>query len=323
MRPRTACGGTAPSTRGSSTPSGRTAPPRAGAGRRLRHRRLSRAAAAGAAHRRRGRARVQPDAAARARAKAGVPVAAGSVNAVPFADAAFGSLVSLDVLCHAAVEPTARWPEFHRVLRPGGAARVEPARLPVAVFGARRPRHTRRRFTAEDVGALLAAAGLRGGPGALLELAPVPAHGLAAQGPGPRPGQRVRRVLAAALAEPGLPRRHGAGAAGRGGGPALPRRRLRARHATRPEFPHPTRRQSRPHGRIPGTRRTAARSPPPGRRAARPDARRRDRGRPRPGRGRAGRAQHRGAGVPRRRTVAGWWRRSRRCARRAGWRSSW
>ena len=100
-----------------------------------------------------------PDAAARARAKAGVPVAAGSVNAVPFADAAFGSLVSLDVLCHAAVEPDRALAEFHRVLRPGGLLVLN---LPAFqwLYSAHDVRvHTRRRFTAEDVGALLAAAG--------------------------------------------------------------------------------------------------------------------------------------------------------------------
>jgi hypothetical protein len=42
-----------------------------------------------------------PDAAARAAAKSGAAVAAGDVNALPFPDASFGALASVDVLCHA------------------------------------------------------------------------------------------------------------------------------------------------------------------------------------------------------------------------------
>ena len=100
-----------------------------------------------------------PDAAARARAKAGVQVAVGSVNAVPFADAAFGALVSLDVLCHSAAEPDRALAEFRRVLRPGGVLVLN---LPAFqwLYSAHDIRvHTSRRFTAEGVRALLAAAG--------------------------------------------------------------------------------------------------------------------------------------------------------------------
>ena len=101
----------------------------------------------------------KPEAAARARAKAGVPVAVGSVNAVPFADAAFGSLVSLDVLCHAAAEPERALAEFRRVLRPGGQLVVN---LPAFqwLFSAHDARvHNARRFTAGETRALLAGAG--------------------------------------------------------------------------------------------------------------------------------------------------------------------
>ncbi|MBD0270900.1 MAG: class I SAM-dependent methyltransferase [Acetobacteraceae bacterium] len=100
-----------------------------------------------------------PDAAARARAKAGAPVAVGSVNAVPFADAAFAGLVSLDVLCHGAAEPDRALAEFHRVLRPGGMLVLN---LPAFQWlrSAHDVRvHTTRRFTAEEVRALLAKAG--------------------------------------------------------------------------------------------------------------------------------------------------------------------
>jgi SAM-dependent methyltransferase len=100
-----------------------------------------------------------PEAAARARDKAGVPVAAGSVNALPFADAAFGGLVSLDVLCHAAAEPDRSLAEFRRVLRPGGLLVVN---LPAYgwLHSAHDVRvHNARRFTAGGARALLAAAG--------------------------------------------------------------------------------------------------------------------------------------------------------------------
>lgn len=100
-----------------------------------------------------------PEAAARARVKARAPVAVGSVNAVPFADAAFGGLVSLDVLCHGAAEPDRALAEFHRVLRPGGLLVLN---LPAFqwLHSAHDVRvHTSRRFTAEGVRALLAAAG--------------------------------------------------------------------------------------------------------------------------------------------------------------------
>src|SRR4051794_8030692 len=52
----------------------------------------------------------------RARAKSGRPVCAGSVNALPFADGAFGAIVSADVLCHEGVDEGAALAQFHRVL---------------------------------------------------------------------------------------------------------------------------------------------------------------------------------------------------------------
>ena len=104
----------------------------------------------------------KPEAAARARAKAGVQVAVGSVNDVPFADAAFGQLVSLDVLCHAAAEPDRALAEFRRVLRPGGRLVVN---LPAFqwLYSAHDVRvHTRRRFTAGGARAALEQAGFSG-----------------------------------------------------------------------------------------------------------------------------------------------------------------
>lgn len=101
-----------------------------------------------------------PDAAARAAAKSGVPVLAGTVNAMPFADASFSVVVSLDVLSHAAVDPGLALAEMRRVLRPGGVLIVN---LPA--FDWLHSTHdvrvqNARRFTARSAAALLADAGL-------------------------------------------------------------------------------------------------------------------------------------------------------------------
>ena len=101
-----------------------------------------------------------PYAAARAAAKSGVPVAAGTINAMPFADANFSVVVSLDVLSHAAVDPMEALAEMHRVLRPGGVLIVN---LPA--FEWLRSTHdlrvqNARRFTRRTAAAMLARAGL-------------------------------------------------------------------------------------------------------------------------------------------------------------------
>ncbi len=61
-----------------------------------------------------------PSAARRAAAKSGRAVAAGDANRLPFPDASFGAVVSIDVLCHVAVEPARALGEMRRVLQPGG-----------------------------------------------------------------------------------------------------------------------------------------------------------------------------------------------------------
>ena len=103
-----------------------------------------------------------PAAAARARSKAGVPVAVGSVNAMPFAAGSFGAVTSLDVLCHAAVEPAPALAEMARILAPGGLLVLN---LPA--FSWLRSAHDLRvrnirRFTAAGARRLLAAAGFTG-----------------------------------------------------------------------------------------------------------------------------------------------------------------
>jgi len=60
------------------------------------------------------------EAADRARAKSDATIVQGSINLLPFASASFDAAIAADVLCHAAVEPTAALAELHRTLRPGG-----------------------------------------------------------------------------------------------------------------------------------------------------------------------------------------------------------
>ncbi|MCA3276853.1 MAG: class I SAM-dependent methyltransferase [Roseomonas sp.] len=100
-----------------------------------------------------------PEAARRASAKSGALTTGGDANRLPFADASFGALVSLDVLCHRAVDPGLALAEFHRVLKPGGALVLN---LPAFdwLHSAHDIRvHNARRFTATGARALLEQAG--------------------------------------------------------------------------------------------------------------------------------------------------------------------
>ena len=85
----------------------------------------------------------------RAEAKSARPVCRGSVNALPFADAAFSAIFSADVLCHRDVDEQEALKQFHRCLAPGGilvlnlpAYRWMLSRHDAAVYNVRR--YTRR-----------------------------------------------------------------------------------------------------------------------------------------------------------------------------------
>jgi SAM-dependent methyltransferase len=104
---------------------------------------------------------AEPFACARAAAKSGCPVCAGSVNALPFADAAFGAIFSADVLCHAGVDERAALAQFYRCLGTGGmlvlslpAYQWMMSRHDLAVSNARR-------YTRSGIARLLQAAGFR------------------------------------------------------------------------------------------------------------------------------------------------------------------
>lgn len=104
---------------------------------------------------------AEPLACTRARGKSGQPVCVGSVNELPFADAAFAAIVSADVLCHRAVDEREALAQFHRCLGAGGllvlnlpAYRWMLSRHDEAV-------HNLRRYTRKGLAAMLHAAGFR------------------------------------------------------------------------------------------------------------------------------------------------------------------
>ena len=102
-----------------------------------------------------------PAAAARARTKSGAPVACGSVTAMPFGEARFAAVISLDVLCHAAAEPPQALAEMRRVLAPDGQLILN---LPAFAWlrSAHDVRvHNTRRFTLGGARAALLEAGFR------------------------------------------------------------------------------------------------------------------------------------------------------------------
>jgi SAM-dependent methyltransferase len=91
--------------------------------------------------------------------KSGRPICAGSINALPFGDASFAVIVSVDVLCHRDVDERRALGQFHRCLAAGGllilnlpAYRWLMSRHDTAVYNARR-------YTRGDVVNLLRSAG--------------------------------------------------------------------------------------------------------------------------------------------------------------------
>jgi SAM-dependent methyltransferase len=97
----------------------------------------------------------------RARRKSVRPVCRGSVNALPFRDAAFSAIFSADVLCHRDVDEVQALRQFRRCLIPGGilimnlpAYRWMLSRHDAAVYNVRR-------YTCRGAAALLRDAGFR------------------------------------------------------------------------------------------------------------------------------------------------------------------
>jgi SAM-dependent methyltransferase len=98
-------------------------------------------------------------AARRAGQKSGLPVASGSVNALPFAEGHFAAALVADVLCHSAVEPATALAELFRVLRPGGLLVVNMPAYAWLLSAHDRRVHNARRQTAGELRRMLEAAG--------------------------------------------------------------------------------------------------------------------------------------------------------------------
>jgi SAM-dependent methyltransferase len=95
----------------------------------------------------------------RAAEKSGAPIARGSVNALPFADACFDAAIVADLLCHAAVDPPRALAELRRVLRPGGSLVVNMPAYDWLASAHDRLVHNVRRCTARQLAAMLGDAG--------------------------------------------------------------------------------------------------------------------------------------------------------------------
>jgi len=98
---------------------------------------------------------------ARAAVKSARPVCAGSVNALPFADAAFGAIFSADVLCHRDVDERAALAQFHRCLWDGGVLVLNLPAYPWMLSRHDTAVYNVRRYTRRHVARLLHSAGFR------------------------------------------------------------------------------------------------------------------------------------------------------------------
>ena len=100
-------------------------------------------------------------AAGMAKAKAERPVLSASVNEMPVGDGTLGAYVSLDVICHANVEPARALKEAHRCLGAGAIAVFNLPAYSWMLSAHDRRVHNARRFTRGEARALIAAPGFR------------------------------------------------------------------------------------------------------------------------------------------------------------------
>lgn len=102
-----------------------------------------------------------PVAAGLAKAKADRPVVSGSVNELPLGNGTLGAYVSLDVLCHANVDPARALKEAYRCLAPGAIAVFNLPAYSWMLSAHDRRVHNARRFTRGEARSLIAAPGFR------------------------------------------------------------------------------------------------------------------------------------------------------------------
>ncbi|HEY6981688.1 class I SAM-dependent methyltransferase [Reyranella sp.] len=101
------------------------------------------------------------NAAALAIAKTQRPIVAGTVNGMPLGDAVIAAYLSLDVLCHAGVEPAAAIDEAHRCLVPQGVAVFNLPAYSWLLSAHDKRVHNVRRFTSGEARAMVARHGFR------------------------------------------------------------------------------------------------------------------------------------------------------------------
>jgi SAM-dependent methyltransferase len=97
----------------------------------------------------------------RAAAKSGCPVCVGSINDLPFSDAAFGTIVSADVLSHRNVDEGAALAQFHRCLTASGLLVLNLPAYQWMMSHHDRAVYNARRYTRGRIARLLQTAGFR------------------------------------------------------------------------------------------------------------------------------------------------------------------
>jgi SAM-dependent methyltransferase len=102
-----------------------------------------------------------PVAAALAAGKTARPIAVGSVTEMPLGDGELGGYLSLDVLCHARVDPEIALAEARRCLAPGAIALFNLPAYRWLLSAHDRRVHNVRRFSRREARALLAGHGFR------------------------------------------------------------------------------------------------------------------------------------------------------------------
>ena len=93
--------------------------------------------------------------------KARSPVVVGSVNEIPVRDGVLAGYVSLDVLCHGAVEPQSALREARRCLQPGGIVLLNLPAYRWLLSAHDRRVHNTRRFTLGEASGLVRGQGFR------------------------------------------------------------------------------------------------------------------------------------------------------------------